>query len=65
MRGFGYDRRLGRRQRSRLRTAWHRHALFRPLQPMAAEAAAVLGSAARRPVLRKNRRLPGAKVILW
>ena len=29
------------------------------------EAAAVLGPAARRPVLRKNRRLPGAKVILW
>ena len=30
-----------------------------------AQAAAVLGPAARRPVLRKNRRLPGAKVILW
>ena len=29
------------------------------------EAAAVLGPAARRSVLRKNRRLPGAKVILW
>ena len=39
--------------------------LFRPRQLWPIEAAAVLGPVARRSVLRKNRRLPGAKVILW
>ncbi len=61
---FGNDRRLGRRQQSRVRPTRQRHALFHLSAVWSAQAAAVLGPAARRPMLRKNRRLPGAKVIL-
>ena len=59
------NRCIGWRQRSRLRTAWNRHSVSGFAKLWHAQADAVVGSVARRSVLRKNRRLPGAKVILW
>src|SRR5439155_12390489 len=59
---FGDDRRVGWRQRSRLRTACCRDPSPEPHHLWSTEAAAILGSAAWRPALRKNRRLSRDKV---
>ena len=61
---FCNDRGLGRRQQSRLRPTRQRKALFHLSAVWSAQAAAVLGPAARRSVLRKHRCLPRTKVIL-
>jgi len=61
---FGDDRRVGWRQRSRLRTASHRHSPSEHRQLRSIETASVLGSVARRSALRENRRLACAKVIV-
>ena len=60
---FCDDRCVDRRKRSGLRAACQGQEPFERSQLWSVETATVLGSATRRSVLRKNRRLPGAGII--
>ena len=60
---FRNDRCVDRRKRSGLRTACQGNGPFERTQLWPTKADAVLGSVARRPVLRKDRRLPGAEIV--